>query len=44
MTPKEILRDLVNFQLFLITTKENQDVTKTETFEYDWKEFFAKFV
>ena len=41
MTPKEILKDLVNFQLFLITTKENQDVTKTETFEYNWKEFFA---
>ena len=40
-TPKEILRDLAKFQLFLISTKENQNVTKSETFEYDWKEFFA---
>ena len=40
-TPKEILKDLAKFQLFLISTKENQNVTKSETFEYDWKEFFA---
>ena len=40
-TPKEILRDLAKFQLFLISTKENQNVTKSETFDYDWKELFA---
>ena len=35
------MRDLTKFQLFLISTKETQDVTKSETFEYDWKEFFT---
>ena len=39
-TPKEILQDLVKFQLFLITTKEDQDIIKSENFDYDWKEFF----
>ncbi len=40
-TPKEILQDLVKFQLFLITTKEDQDVIKSENFDYDWKGFFG---
>jgi len=39
-THKEILQDLVKFQLFLITTKEDQDIIKSENFDYDWKEFF----
>jgi len=39
-TPKEILQDLVKFQLFLITTKEDQDIIKSENFDYDWKGFF----
>ena len=39
-TPKEILQDLVKFQLFLISTKEDQDIIKSENFDYDWKEFF----
>jgi len=39
-TPKEILQDLVKFQLFLISTKEDQDVIKSENFDYDWKGFF----
>ena len=39
-TPKEILQDLVKFQLFLISTKEDQDIIKSENFDYDWKGFF----
>ena len=39
-THKEILQDLVKFQLFLISTKEDQDVIKSENFDYDWKGFF----
>ena len=39
-THKEILQDLVKFQLFLISTKEDQDIIKSENFDYDWKEFF----
>ncbi len=41
ITPKEILRDLTKFQLFLISTKEHQDIIKSENFDYDWKEFFG---
>ena len=39
-THKEILQDLVKFQLFLISTKEDQDIIKSENFDYDWKGFF----
>ena len=37
----QVLRDLAKFQIFLLTTRENKDETKTESFEYDWKSFFV---
>ena len=41
MTSKEILKELAKFQLFLISTKEEQHMIKSENFDYDWKGFFA---
>lgn len=39
-TPKPILQDLVEFQIFLLTTKDSKDEIKIKEFEYDWKKFF----
>jgi len=39
-TPSDILKDLANFQVFLITTREDQNEIKSEYFEFDWKGFF----
>ena len=39
-TPKNLLQDLVNFQTFSLTTRENVKI-KSKEFEYDWKNFFV---
>ena len=39
-TDKNILNDLVKFQVFMLTTRDNKNKVKTENFEFDWKEFF----
>ena len=39
-TPKNILDDLLNFQIFLLSTKDDVKELKSETFEFDWKSFF----
>lgn len=36
-----ILADLVKFQVFLLTTRENRECIKSEHFDYDWKNFFV---
>ena len=40
-TPKLILRDLAEFQTFLLTTKGSKDEIKIKQFKYDWKSFFV---
>lgn len=39
-TNKKMLKDLVEFQIFLLTTREDIDVIKSQHFDYDWKTFF----
>jgi radical SAM superfamily enzyme YgiQ (UPF0313 family) len=38
-TSEKIMKDLIKFQLFLLTTRDD-DMIKNETFEHDWKNFF----
>ena len=38
--PKKILHDLTKFQLFMLTTRNNKDKLKTESFKFDWKNYF----
>jgi len=38
-TPTKLLNDLIKFQLFLLTTRNESEI-KSEEFEYDWKDFF----
>lgn len=40
-TPTLILQDLVEFQVFLLTTKDIKDDIKTKQFKCDWKNFFV---
>ena len=40
-THTKTLSDLVNFQIFLLTTRDNLENEKTGTFEFNWKEFFV---
>jgi radical SAM superfamily enzyme YgiQ (UPF0313 family) len=40
-TPELILRDLAEFQTFLLTTKDSKDEIKIKQFKYDWKSFFV---
>ena len=37
----EILNDLIKFQIFLLTTRENLEEIKQEEFTYDWKNYFV---
>ena len=37
-----MVNDLIEFQIFLLTTREDQDDEKTKDFEFNWKEFFVK--
>ena len=36
-----ILNDLIRFQVFLLTTRNDINDLKSEYFEFDWKDFFA---
>ena len=37
-----MVNDLIEFQIFLLTTREDQGDEKTNHFEFNWKEFFLK--
>ena len=39
-TSKEILGDLIKFQIFLTTSRNDVDTFKREIFGYDWKNYF----
>ena len=39
-TPQNVLNDLIKFQTFLLSTKDDTNTIKSETFEFNWKEFF----
>ena len=41
-TSNRILNDLIKFQLFLLTTQEDEKEIKTGNFEFDWKDYFVK--
>ena len=41
-TKKNMMNDLIEFQIFLLTTREDQQNDKTKDFEFNWKEFFVK--
>ena len=36
-----VLNDLIDFQLFLLTTKDQKAQTKIKQFNHDWKSFFT---
>ena len=38
-TPKRIITDLVRFDLYLLTLRD-EPIIRSEEFEYDWKGFF----
>lgn len=40
-TSNEISKDLIKFQIFLLTTREDLDEIKTENYGFDWKMFFV---
>jgi len=40
-TSNTIINDLIKFQVFLLTTREDTNDIKTEKFEFDWKNFFV---
>jgi len=40
-TSKKILNDLIKFQAFVQTTRDNKEEIKSENFEYNWKDFFV---
>ena len=35
-----IINDLVNFQTFILSTRDDSRDTKVETFNFDWKDYF----
>ena len=35
-SPRSMLNDLAKFQVFLLTTRDNKEETKTEFFEYEF--------
>jgi len=39
-TSNDVLDDLIKFQVFLLTTKNSLEKTKSENFHFDWKSFF----
>lgn len=41
-TSNKILHDLIRFQLFLLTTREEEKEIKIENFEFDWKDYFVQ--
>ena len=40
-TSKDVLEDLVKFQIFLLTTREDTRKIKSNDFEFDWRNFFV---
>ena len=40
-TPEKTLNDLIKFQIFLLTTREDFTDIKSEDFIYNWKDFFV---
>ena len=36
-----IAEDLANFQVFILSTMDNKDAIKTQSFKYDWKNFLS---
>jgi len=38
---KILLNDLAKFQVFLLTTREHSEEIKSESFEFDWKNYFV---
>lgn len=41
-TDNKVLEDLVKFQVFLLTTRDELDDMKSEQFNFDWKNLFVK--
>jgi hypothetical protein len=39
-TPEKLLNDLVKFEVFTLSIRDNKDEVKSEDFEFDWKDFF----
>ena len=39
-TPLNVLEDLIKFQTFLLSTRDDADSIKSEVFEFNWKDFF----
>ena len=40
-TPLNVLEDLIKFQTFLLSTRDDADSIKSEIFEFNWKDFFV---
>ena len=40
-TSEKVLNDLIKFQMFVLTTKDDVREIKSEQFEFDWKDFFV---
>ena len=40
-TPEKLLNDLVKFEVFTLSIRDNKDEVKSENFEFDWKNFFT---
>ena len=39
-TPEKLLNDLVKFEVFTLSVRDNKYEIKSENFEFDWKNFF----
>ncbi len=40
-TSLNVLEDLIKFQVFLLSTRDDVEEIKSETFQFDWKDFFV---
>ncbi len=40
-TKSHLLEDLIKWNVFLLTTRNNKDSTKIETFKFTWKDYFS---
>ena len=41
-TSEKIVKDLIKFNVFLLTVKDDQREIKSDTFDFNWKNFFIK--
>jgi len=39
-TEEDVLENLIKFQAFLLTTRDDDQEVKSESFQFDWKDFF----